>query len=169
MGTGNVPNVGTCVGLSGSVVVWIVVLRDITEGFLFSLSLVPSTLRPPILPLRIPTPSSSRPPFSCMTPFVQASALIEERSSGWCSSSSSEVSWPSREGVPPDISVETVELYVFIVFWAAAFREEMMAGPGNMWAFVISDHFAIWRGPEVYCFCTVPVISCQHFALHFVI
>lgn len=33
----------------------------------------------------------------------------------------------------------------------------MMAGPGNMWAFVISAHFAIWRGPDVYCFCTVPV------------
>lgn len=93
-----------------------------------------------------------------MTPFVHASGFMEEWSSaGMSPYSSSDVSSPSIEGVPPEISVETVELYVFIVVWAAALREEMMAGPGNMWAFVISAHFAIWRGPEVYCFCTVPV------------
>ena len=32
-----------------------------------------------------------------------------------------------------------------------------MAGPGKIWAFTISAHFAIDNGPEVYCFWTVPV------------
>jgi hypothetical protein len=44
---------------------------------------------------------------------------------------------------------------------AACFRAVTMAGPGKMCAFVISAHLAMLSGPAVYCFCTVPVSSCQ--------
>ena len=41
-----------------------------------------------------------------------------------------------------------------------------MAGPGNMWALVISAHFAMQIGPEVYCFCTVPYNSRSVWNVH---
>ena len=44
-----------------------------------------------------------------------------------------------------------------MAFLAPSLRPVIMAGPGRMWAFVISAQRAMRKGPAVYCFLTVSV------------
>src|ERR1700753_578051 len=65
----------------------------------------------------------------------------------------------SSERGPPEISVCTVVLYCEMADTAAFSTAGRIEGPGRRGRGTISAHFAIQRGPEVYCFWTLLPIS----------